>query len=158
VLLRWAFEEIQREEGQSVYFRLSTRPLDQPRRQIDPDLAAAIIAGGYWPREPEPGAELAIAYCGAVAPEVLAAFEAIAEDIPHAGLLAITSPDRLHRDWREARARGETGVAERLLSQLRPGAALVTVGDFHSSDPVLARRGRRQRDRPAGRGPLRSIR
>jgi pyruvate dehydrogenase E1 component len=72
-----------------------------------------------------------IAYCGAVAPEVLAAYEAIAEDIPQAGLLAITSPDRLHRDWREARARGETGVAERLLSQLRPGAALVTVGDFH---------------------------
>ena len=31
VLLRWAFEEIQREEGQSVYFRLSTRPIDQPR-------------------------------------------------------------------------------------------------------------------------------
>jgi pyruvate dehydrogenase E1 component len=43
VLLRWAFEEIQREEGQSVYFRLSTRPLDQPRRQIDPNLAQAIV-------------------------------------------------------------------------------------------------------------------
>ena len=55
----------------------------------------------------------------------------MAEDIPEAGLLAITSPDRLHRDWRAARARGETGVAERLLAQLRPGAALVTVGDFH---------------------------
>jgi hypothetical protein len=25
--------------------------------------------------------------------------EAVAEDIPEAGLLAITSPDRLHRDW-----------------------------------------------------------
>jgi hypothetical protein len=30
-----------------------------------------------------------------------------------------------------ARARGEIGVAERLLARLRPGAALVTVGDFH---------------------------
>jgi pyruvate dehydrogenase E1 component len=128
VLLRWAFEEIQREEGQSVYFRLSTRSLDhQPRRQIDLDLAAAIIAGAYWLREPGPGAELAIAYCGAVASEALAAHQAIAEDIPGAGLLAITSPDRLHRDWRAARARGETGVAARL----RRGAALVTVGDFH---------------------------
>jgi pyruvate dehydrogenase E1 component len=30
-----------------------------------------------------------------------------------------------------ARSRGETGIAERLLARLRPGAALVTVGDFH---------------------------
>jgi pyruvate dehydrogenase E1 component len=32
VLLRWAFEEIQREAGESVYFRLSTRPIEQPTR------------------------------------------------------------------------------------------------------------------------------
>jgi pyruvate dehydrogenase E1 component len=100
-------------------------------RQIEPDLAEAIVAGGYWLAEPGPGAELAIAYCGAVAPEALGAHQAVTEDIPHAGLLAITSPDRLHRDWLAARARGETGVAERLLTALRPGAALVTVGDFH---------------------------
>jgi pyruvate dehydrogenase E1 component len=131
VLLRWAFEEIQRDDGQSVYFRLSTRPLDQPPRQIEPDLAAATVVGAYWLREPGPDADLAIAYCGAVAPEALAAYEAIAEDIPEAGVLAITSPDRVHRDWLAARARGETGVAERLLAPLRPGAALVTVGDFH---------------------------
>jgi pyruvate dehydrogenase E1 component len=55
----------------------------------------------------------------------------VAEDVPGAGLLAITSPDRLHRDWRAARARADRGVAERLLARLRPGAALVTVGDFH---------------------------
>jgi pyruvate dehydrogenase E1 component len=131
VLLRWAFEEIQREEGQSVYLRLSTRPLDQPRRRINPDLAEAIVAGASWLREPGPGAEFAIAYCGAVAAEAIAAYEAIGEDIPQAGLLAITSPDRLHHDWRAARAPGEVGVAERLLARLRPGAALVTVGDFH---------------------------
>jgi pyruvate dehydrogenase E1 component len=131
VLLRWAFEEIQREEGQSVYFRLSTRPIDQPQRTIGPDLAQEIVAGAYWRREPEPGAELAIAYCGAVAPEALAAHQAVAEDIPGAGLLAITSPDRLHRDWLAARVGGERSVTERLLARLRPGASLVTVGDFH---------------------------
>ncbi len=131
VLLRWAFLEIQRDDGESVYFRLSTRPLAQPRREIGPDLAAAIVAGAYWLREPAPGADLAIACCGAVAPEALAAHDALAEDAPGAGLLAITSPDRLHRDWRAAQAAGATGVAERLLSRLRPGAALVTVGDFH---------------------------
>jgi pyruvate dehydrogenase E1 component len=131
VLLRWAFAEIQRDGGDSVYFRLSTRPIDQPKRQIAPDLAEAIIAGAYWLREPEAGAELAIAYCGAVAPEALAAHRAVAEDVAQAGLLAITSPGRLHRDWRTAQAHGGTSVAQRLLAPLRPGAALVTVGDFH---------------------------
>jgi pyruvate dehydrogenase E1 component len=131
ILLQWALEEIQRETGESVYFRLSTRPVDQPQRTIGSDLASAIVAGAYWLREPADGAELAIAYCGAVAPEALAAHQAVVEDIPGAGLLAITSPDRLHRDWRAARPIGEAGVAEHLLGQLRTGAALVTVGDFH---------------------------
>jgi pyruvate dehydrogenase E1 component len=131
VLLRWALAEIQREDGESVYFRLSTRPVAQPNRQIDAELAAAIVAGGYWLRMPKPEAELAIAYCGAVAPEALSALEALADDIPSAGLLAITSPDRLHRDWRASLSDRRPGVAERLLGQMRPGAALVTVGDFH---------------------------
>ena len=131
VLLRWALEEIQRDEGESVYFRLSTRPIEQPGRDIDPALAEAIVGGAYWLREPAPGAELAIAYCGAVAPEALAAHDALREDVPDAGLLAVTSPDRLHAEWRAALARGERSRAERLLSALRPGAALVTVCDSH---------------------------
>jgi len=131
VLLRWAFEEIQRESGESVYFRLSTRPIEQPGRTFSSHLEKAIIAGAYWLREPADQAELAIAYCGAVAPEALAAHGELAEDIPGAGLLAITSPDRLHRDWRAALVKGEISIVERLLSRLRPGAALVTVGDFH---------------------------
>ncbi len=131
VLLRWAFAEIQRADGESVYFRLSTRPIAQPKRPLTPALAAAIIAGGYWLREPEPDADLAIVYCGAVAPEALAAHDELAEEAPRPGLLAITAPDRLHRDWRRAQSAGGVSVAERLLAQLRPGAALVTVGDFH---------------------------
>ena len=35
----------------------------------------------------------------------------VAEDVPGAGLLAITSPDRVHRDWQAARVRGERSVA-----------------------------------------------
>jgi pyruvate dehydrogenase E1 component len=131
-LLRWALEEIQQGDGESVYFRLSTRLIEQPGREMSRDLEEAIISGAYWLREPgDDGAELAIAYCGAVAPEALAAYQQLAEDVPQTGLLAITSPDRLHRDWRAARARGEISVVERLLAGLRPGAGLVTVGDFH---------------------------
>ncbi|HEX3538407.1 MAG TPA: transketolase [Stellaceae bacterium] len=131
VLMRWALAEIQREDGKSVYFRLSTRPVEQPERAIDEELAKAIVAGAYWLREPGPGAELAIVYCGAVAPEALAAFDALREDLPEIGLLAVTSPGRLHRDWRDATAAGRTSVAERLLRRLRRGAALVSVSDSH---------------------------
>ena len=131
ILLRWAFAEIQRENGDSVYFRLSTRPIDQPSRPLDAALADAIIAGAYWLREPGSDADLAIVYCGAVAPEALAAHAELTEDVSQAGLLAITSPDRLHRDWRAALTEGSTSTAEQLLSRLRPGAGLVTVGDFH---------------------------
>src|SRR5580658_2448898 len=114
VLLRWARGEIQEPGGESVYFRLSTRPVEQQERIIDPALTEGVINGGYWLREPGPDCELAIAYCGAVAPEALAAFETLREDLPHIGLLAVTSPDRLHRDWRAASAAGRASVAERL--------------------------------------------
>jgi pyruvate dehydrogenase E1 component len=131
VLLRWALAEIQRPDGESVYFRLSTRPVEQPQREIGPDLAEAIIAGGYWLREPGPDADLAVVYCGALAPEALAAYDELAEEAPRPGLLAVTAPDRLHREWRAAQAAGRASTAGRLVARLRPGAALVTVGDFH---------------------------
>ena len=90
-----------------------------------------IVAGGYWLREPGPDAELAIAYCGAVAPEALAAWEDLRDDLPGVGVLAVTSPGRLHRAWRESIESGGGSAAEQLLKQLRPGAALVTVSDSH---------------------------
>jgi pyruvate dehydrogenase E1 component len=71
-----------------------------------------------------------------VAPEAIAAHEAILEDLPGAGLLAVTSPDRLHAGWRAAAAARGAGQAarapiERLLGALAPDAALVTVIDGH---------------------------
>ncbi len=131
VLLRWALSEIQQPSGELVYFRLSTRPIEQLKRQIEPELAEAIVAGGYWLRAPGQEADLAIVYCGALASEALAAHDELGEDAPDTGVLAITAPDRLHQDWRDAQAEGRISAAERLLGRLRPGAALVTVGDFH---------------------------
>jgi pyruvate dehydrogenase E1 component len=131
VLLRWGLEEIQREGGHSVYLRLSTRPLDQPDRGLDRRLREGVVAGAYWLREPSSAADLAIVYSGAVAPEALRAHEAIADDVPGAGLLAITSAGRLYHDWRESLRAGRPGTAESLLARLQPGAALVTVTDGH---------------------------
>ena len=125
-IMRWSFAHMQADDGGSVYLRLSTRILDQPEREMGEGWTQAVIEGAYWLVEPEPGAAIAVAYVGAVAPEALAAFEAIAEDYPGAGLLAVVSPDRLHRGWS---LDGERSHAAGLLGQLAPDARLVTVID-----------------------------
>ena len=126
VIMRWGFEHLQADDGGSVYLRLSTRSLEQPDRDVS-TIAEDIVAGAYWKVAPAPGAPLAIVYSGAVAPEAIAAHAEIVEDLPGAGLLAVTSPDRLHKEWGSARS-GQTHV-KRILDQLAPNAALVTVLD-----------------------------
>jgi pyruvate dehydrogenase E1 component len=132
-IMAWGFAHMQAPDGSSVWLRLSTRAIAQPTRPFDRD---AVICGGYWMVPPEPGAALAIAYQGPVAPEAFAALEVVREDVPGAGLLAVTSPDRLHADWlRAARARRAGGRdeawIETLLAPLARDAAIVTVLDGH---------------------------
>jgi pyruvate dehydrogenase E1 component len=134
ILLRHAFEHMQLPDGSAVWLRLSTRQIMQPPREPD---AAAVIAGAHWVFPPERGARIALAYQGPVAPEALSAFEMLREEEPEAGLLAVTSPARLHAGWlaaRRARRTGERGAAshvERILAPLAPGATLVSVLDGH---------------------------
>jgi pyruvate dehydrogenase E1 component len=134
LLMEEGFRLMQREEGESVYLRLTTRTIRQVERTGE-SWKAGAIAGGYWLREPAPGAEAAIVYCGALAPEALAAWDALKDDVPGLGLLAVTSPDLLHRGWsarRSARWDGKTAEpshVERLLAPLSRGAGLVTLLD-----------------------------
>ena len=130
-MMRWGFRHLQAEAGGSVYIRLTTRPLPQPAREMTPALREAVIEGAYWMREPEPDADLVLVYCGAVAPEAMTAHAAIVDDVPGAGLLAVTSPDRLYADWRASLSgtRSESRIAM-LLGQA-PRASLVTVLDGH---------------------------
>ncbi|MDM7956182.1 transketolase [Blastomonas sp.] len=134
LMMGWAFAHMQADGGSSVYLRLTTRVIEQAAR-TDSSWEDDAIAGAYWLREPSGQADAAIAYCGAVAPEALAAWDALKDDIPGLGLLAVTSPDRLHRDWSAQRAARWTGKAqgpshiEKLLGALSPDAGLVTVLD-----------------------------
>jgi pyruvate dehydrogenase E1 component len=133
-ILRWAFAHVQADDGGSVYLRLSTRPLEQPERTLGEAQIAQLLTGAYWQVPPAPGAELALVYTGAVAPEAMAAFEVLLEDVPTAGLLAAPSPDLLHRDWSRSLAARATGqdnpspIAE-LLGALGPRSSLLTVID-----------------------------
>jgi pyruvate dehydrogenase E1 component len=134
ILLRHAFEWMQKPEGSAVWLRLSTQLLVQPERRLD---AAAVISGAHWVTPPAPGSRIAIAYQGAVAAEAEAAFAALQEDAPGAGLLAITSPDRLYAQWRAAQKRRRAGDAgarshiENLLAPMAREAKLVSVLDGH---------------------------
>ncbi len=128
-IMRWGFEHLQQPDGGSVYLRLSTRALDQPARDMGEGFRRELIEGAYWQVEPAPGAEVAIAYTGAVAPEAREAFDQILEDIPGAGLLAVPSPDRAHRSWSRMLASGAAAPIDRLLARLAPDAGLVTVID-----------------------------
>jgi pyruvate dehydrogenase E1 component len=128
VVMRWAFDHMQREDGGSVYLRLTTRQVEQPRRALDDRLLGDILAGGYWMTPPAAGAELALVFSGAVAPEVQEAAALLADDVPGLGVLNVTSADCLHEDWRR---NGERSHAARLLAPLAPDAALVTILDGH---------------------------
>ncbi|MEM8798577.1 MAG: transketolase [Pseudomonadota bacterium] len=124
-IMAWGFDHMQADDdGGSIYLRLSTRPIQQIERH-KPLNADDVIAGAYWLVEPGQHADTAIIVTGAMAPEALAAVDALQDDCNDIGVLMVTSPDRLHRDWQV----NMHSHANRLLSQLAPHAALVSLVD-----------------------------
>ena len=149
-IMTWSFDYMQRdgkgepsgpwlrdENGGSVYLRLSTRPLEQPKRALDAALAQDIINGAYWLRRPGPNCAVVIAYQGAVAAEAIAAAGLIGEDRRDVGVLAVTSSDRLSAGWHAAERARQEGRRdarchiETLLAPLDRDTGLVTVLDGH---------------------------
>jgi pyruvate dehydrogenase E1 component len=132
-MMEEAFRLIDDPNGESTYLRLSTRSIQQVER-IDDSWRNGALKGAYWLHEAGPGAEAAIVAMGAVMPEALAAWEELRDDVPGLGLLAVTSPDLLHRSWTAAQAKRWQGERtpshiEQLLSALPPHAGLVTMAD-----------------------------
>jgi len=132
-MMEEAFRLIDDPAGESTYLRLSTRSIAQVER-ADDGWKDGALKGGYWLKEPGPDAEAAIVAMGALMPEALATWEELSADLPGLGLLAITSPNLLHRGWTAAQAarwsgRREPSHAEQLLSCLAAGAGLVTLCD-----------------------------
>jgi pyruvate dehydrogenase E1 component len=151
VMMRFGFDYMQRDgegdpdertwlrdqTGGSIYLRLSTRPLEQPKRAITPELSREIIDGAYWMRKPGPNAQVVVAHTGTLAPEAIEAVGLMGEDRRDIGLLAITSADRLNAGWTAAQRARERGLIhasshiERLLRDLPPHCAIITVIDGH---------------------------
>jgi pyruvate dehydrogenase E1 component len=125
------------ETGGSIYLRLSTRPVEQIKRPMTPELRQAIVDGAYWLREPGPNCQVVVAYTGAIAPEAIQAVGLMAEDRRDVGLLAVTSADRLNAGWTAALRARERGLVharshiERLFADLPSNCGIVSVLDGH---------------------------
>lgn len=150
-ILQWSFDYVQRSgeaepdetswlreaTGGSVYLRLSTRSIEQPKRAMNAALADDIIKGGYWLRPPGPNPQVVVVASGAIMPEAIRAVGLMGEDRRDVGLLAVTSADRLNAGWTAAATAREQGLVharshiERLLAAVPGNCTLVTVIDGH---------------------------
>jgi pyruvate dehydrogenase E1 component len=125
------------ETGGSIYLRLSTRPVEQIKREMTPELRQGIVDGAYWLRKPGPNCQVVVAYTGAIAPEAIQAVGLISEDRRDVGLLAVTSADRLNAGWTAAQRARERGLVharshiERLLDDVPANCGIVSVLDGH---------------------------
>lgn len=144
-LLLDGLRRMQEPDGEALYLRLSTKPIDQQpftalvERRGEEAVRADVLAGGFRLREP--GAfddRVVLVTCGAMVPETLQAAELLEEtEGVGAAVVVLSSPDRLYRDWREARlaplrdaaARRRQTHLERLVPTAERGLPVVTVID-----------------------------
>jgi pyruvate dehydrogenase E1 component len=106
-LLCDALAQLGTSDGESTYLRLSTRPIDQAPFAAAVDrfgeerLRKLVLAGGYelasYGDDERVGVTLVTT--GVMAPEALAAAEALAGEGVASTVLHLTSPDRIYRAW-----------------------------------------------------------
>jgi pyruvate dehydrogenase E1 component len=130
-------------DRESMYLRLSTRPIDQApftaalERIGERTMYDDILAGGYRLVEPGNGAPVILATSGLVLPEVVAAAGILADEGIGATVVDITSLDRLFRGWNTRQAdavrtasRPEgKGHIESLILPAERRAPIVTIHD-----------------------------
>jgi pyruvate dehydrogenase E1 component len=125
-------------DGESAYFRLTTRPIDQSLAALPADEEARArrrehaLAGGYVLRQGSGSPTVTLAGTGAVMPEVLAAADELTEAGHAIDVVCLTSADLVFRALRARRglAPGDDGILDALLPADR-AAPLVTVLDGH---------------------------
>jgi pyruvate dehydrogenase E1 component len=129
-----ALRAIAGREGESLYLRLSTRPVDQRLAPpADPAQRASVLRGGYRlvDARSAPGYRVDRAVhlfaAGVMVPEALAAADALRDVDVFANVFVVTSPDRLYRGLKTPRPYLET-----LVSADEEDVPVVSVLDGHS--------------------------
>ncbi|QIN79684.1 pyruvate dehydrogenase [Rubrobacter marinus] len=144
--LEWTFlhalSRLGRPGGESAYFRLSTRPVDQALAAVPEDAEMReerrrdVLAGGYKLRDAsERGLEpvVTLVGVGAMVPEVVRAAEVLEEEGNiGADVVCLTSPDLVFRALRARQGFGEGpyAILDKLFPPQRP-LPIVSVLDGH---------------------------
>lgn len=129
--MKHGFEYMQDDEdGGSIYLRLSTRPIDQLDREWTAELERDTIRGAYWHTPPSDDTSAVVVFSGAIAPEVMSAFESLRErnDVFAPALLQVTSSDLLANEWKRD---GRRSHISSMLSSVPRDAIVVTAVDAH---------------------------
>src|SRR5213594_4948158 len=134
-ILLTGLRQIAARDGESLYLRLSTRPLDQRLAPApDPDHRADVLRGGYRlvDARPEPGWDaednaVNIFAAGVMVADAVAAARQLHEHGVLASVFAVTSADRLYRGLREPDPH-----LLRLVGADEENVPLVSVLDGHS--------------------------
>jgi pyruvate dehydrogenase E1 component len=140
--LEWALldalSRLGREDGESAYFRLSTRPITQDLAAVPDDADGRevrrrqALAGGYRLVSAGDAPAVAIAAVGAVLPEAVSAAAELTEAGIGCDVICLTSPDLIFRAFQARRglAAGEDTILDELFGAGR-SVPLVTVLDGH---------------------------
>jgi len=126
---------VRRGDAESLYLRLSTKPIEQALAPSpSPAYRDAVLRGGYRlidarerPGYDREGDAVHIFAAGVIVPEAVAASRALAIDGVHANVFVVTSPDLLHRGLRTT-----SPYVLDLVSADEEGVPVVSVLDGHS--------------------------
>ena len=126
---------LDRERGESLYLRLSTKSVDQALAPAESaEYRAAVLRGAYrlLDARGDPGYDpednaVHIFAAGVMVPEAVEASHALRASGILASVFAVTSPDRLYRGLREPRP-----YLEQLVTAEEEGIPVVSVLDGHS--------------------------
>jgi len=137
-IMCWGLQQLtDRLHGQSLYLRLSTRPITQAVRHSTPEWRCQVLAGGYWLRDyrqqpdytQRPRVHLFAS--GVMLEEALQASDMAAEDGIYANVINVTSADRLFRAYVAASQQGTTSYLDELLPAAERHVPVITLLDGH---------------------------
>jgi pyruvate dehydrogenase E1 component len=137
-ILCWSLQQLaDRQHGQSVYLRLSTRPITQAVRHSTPEWRRQVLAGGYWLRDYRDQPDYTrrprvhIFAAGVMLEEALQASDMASEDGIYANVINVTSADRLFHAYVTASQQDTTSYLDELLPATERRVPAITLLDGH---------------------------
>ncbi len=134
LLIFWALNNIQKKKGNSVYLRLSTKKLLQPKRELTNLIKDDIVNGGYWFKNNNKQLDLLIVSAGVIIGEVINCLNNLNEENLNIGVFVVTSPDKLYKDWvYSTKNINYNSHLEKKLQNIDINTPIITIIDGHSS-------------------------